>query len=65
MKSNWNTKYPMKILRWFGLHCILLGMLACSTSNNTVGLPKKIGKNIDAGHPNLYRAQNTSLAPGP
>jgi len=44
MKSNWNTKYPMKILRWFGLHCILLGMLACSTSNNTVGLPKKSGK---------------------
>ena len=41
MTSDWNTKDPMKILRWLGLHCILLGMLACSTSNNTVGLQKK------------------------
>lgn len=30
-KSGWNIKGPMNILRWFGLHCILLGLLACST----------------------------------
>jgi hypothetical protein len=32
IKSSWNIEDPMITLRWLGLYCILLGVLACSTN---------------------------------
>jgi hypothetical protein len=32
IKSDREIEGPMNIIRWFGLHCILLGLLACSAT---------------------------------